>query len=60
MKFELTISLGQVITLLTILGMGWRIDRVMMKYLFEHDLLILDYCERKGISITALPTRIKR
>ena len=60
MHFDLSISLGQILTFVSVVGVGWRIDRVLMKYLFEHDLLLIDYCERKNIELGSLPTRIKR
>lgn len=60
MHFDFTISLGQVATIATLLGVGWRLDRQMLKYMFEHEMLITEYCEQKGIEITSLPTRVKR
>ena len=48
----------------TILGFLLKIMLVIRKvekkldYLIvEHELLVMDYCERKGIPLTALPTR---
>ena len=44
----------------------WRIARslrhtnaIMEKFLIEHEVLIGDYCERKGIKPESLPTRLK-
>jgi hypothetical protein len=49
-----------------VIGFLWRIARslnntnkVMMKFLQEHEMLIRDYCERHGIEVNDLPTRLK-
>jgi hypothetical protein len=58
--FDLTVSLGQVVTLVTLIGMGWRIDRVLSRFLIEHEMMLQDYCIRMGIDIDKLPTRVRR
>ena len=60
MHFDFTISLGQIATIATLIGIGWRLDRQMLKYLFEHEMLMQDYCERNNIELHTIPTRIKR
>lgn len=60
MHFDFTITLGQVMLLLGLLGMGWRADRVLSRYLYEHEMLMQDFCDRTGVDINKLPTRIKR
>lgn len=57
--FDFTVTLGQVLTVISFLGMGWRADRILSRYLYEHELLIQDYCERMSIDITRLPTRVR-
>lgn len=60
MHFDFTISLGNILTIVAILGLGLKLHRVVMMFLLEHDLLIQDYCERHGISLNGLPTRLAR
>jgi hypothetical protein len=60
MHFDFTVSLGQVLTIATLLGMSWKANRVISKYLYEHELLMQDYCDRNKITLSGLPTRIKR
>jgi hypothetical protein len=59
MHFDFTITLGNVAVILAILGVGWRVNKFVMMLIFEHELLIQDYCERKGISLGEIPTRRK-
>lgn len=35
-----------------------RTNDIMEKFMTEHEMLIVDYCERKGIPIDTLPTRL--
>jgi len=60
MHFDFTISLGQVVVIITLLGFFLRMDSFIRMILLEHDLLIEDYCERKGKKISELPTRRMR
>lgn len=60
MHFDFTISIGQLLTILTVIGMGWRANRTISKYVYEHELLMAEYCVRNKIIIDTLPTRIKR
>ena len=59
MHLDLTISLGSILTIVTVLGIGLRLDRQLAHFLVEHEILIADYCKRSGISTNELPTRIK-
>lgn len=36
-----------------------RTNSIMEKFLIEHEILVGDYCERKGIDLDKLPTRLK-
>ena len=60
MHFDLTVTLGQIVTLVTLLLMGWRADRILSKYMYEHELLMQKYCDDVGLDINKLPTRIRR
>lgn len=58
--FSLLVSAGVICTFL------WRIatklsrtNAIMEKFLIEHEILITDYAERKGIKVNELPTRLK-
>lgn len=37
-----------------------RIEKKIDKFGMEHELLVRDYCERHGIKVEDLPTRMKR
>lgn len=37
-----------------------RLDRAFRNYWYEHDLLMADYCERKQIKLSSLPSRSRR
>ena len=63
MHFDLTISLGNILTIIGC-GLMWlrkerRMERLVEKFLIEHEILIADYCKRMGIDASELPTRIK-
>jgi hypothetical protein len=36
-----------------------RTNDIMEKFLIEHEMLIIDYCERKGIKVGSLLTRLQ-
>lgn len=59
MHFDLTISLGNIVTVAFIMGMIWRIERAYNLYSVEHEMLIADYCARHEIHVRDLPTRTK-
>ena len=59
MHFDPSISLGNILTILAVIGGLFRMDRIAAKYLIEHEILIADYCKRMGIDIDGLPTRMK-
>ena len=60
MHFDLTISLGNLVIFAGILGGILRVEWLFRSYALEHELLIRDYCERKGIPLKDLLTRMKR
>lgn len=53
----LDIAAGSAPMLLIVLVGQWRLGQMMRKYLVEHEILIIDYCERHGIKSSMLPTR---
>lgn len=57
MHFNFDVSFSQVVIFITLLGLLVRIESFLTMFLFEHELLIADYCERKGLDIKNLPTR---
>jgi len=64
MHFDSNLNLGSLITLVTIIGAIWRMERflfsiqkLMQTFSFEHEILIRDYCERHHIDLESLPTR---
>jgi len=49
-----------------VLAFLWRIakalqktNRILDKFLMEHEILIMDYCKRMEIDVKDLPTRLK-
>lgn len=60
MHFDFTVTLGQVVVLVSFLGILLRIESFFRLLIFEHELLIEDYCERKGKKVSDLPTRRMR
>ena len=59
MHFDATVTLGNLLTLIILLGWAFRLDRLLSKYLVEHEILINWYCESHGISPKDLPTRTR-
>jgi hypothetical protein len=59
MHFDFTISLGNLLTLFIVGAALFRMDRLAAKFLVEHEILISDYCDRLGIKVENLPTRMK-
>jgi hypothetical protein len=59
MHFDFSFSLGNIVTLVAIVAMFLRVDRIAAKFLVEHEILVADYCKRTGIEVRDLPTRIK-
>jgi hypothetical protein len=63
MHFDLSISLGNVLTVIGVAVIWFRKERRMEhlieKFLIEHELMVIDYCKRLGISVEDLPTRMK-
>ena len=56
--FDWSISLGQIITAVAVLGLLFKIQQFHNTLLIEHEILVTDYCERKGIKKHELPTRV--
>lgn len=59
MHFDFTISLGNILTIAAILGLIWRVDRVVAKFLIEHEMLMGWYCKEHDIKLQDIPTRMK-
>ena len=62
MHFDLSFTLGNVVTISTLMGLGailLRVDRTLRRFAVEHEMLIADYCKREGIRVRDLPTRSK-
>ena len=57
--FDWTISIGQVVVFLTMVGAIIRVDSMLKFFAIEHEILIDDHCERKGVKKEDLPTRKK-
>jgi hypothetical protein len=67
MHFDLTISLGSILTFGSIMVLAVTLAvnmktlvRKMDIFLVEHEILIADYCKRTGTSPSELPTRARR
>ena len=60
MHLDFTISIGQIATILAILGTAWGFSTKINRYLIEHELLIQKYCMDTGIEPHELPTRVRR
>lgn len=60
MHFDFTISLGQMVTLGVVTLATFRLESLISRFGIEHEILIRDYCERKGIRLGDLPTRFRR
>jgi hypothetical protein len=58
--FDFTVTLGQVVMLFALAGGFLRIERKLMYFLTEHEMLILEYAERHGKKLSDLPTRSVR
>lgn len=50
MHFDFTVSLGQLVTILTLLGGFLAFYRPFVQRQWEHDLMWSEFAERKGIS----------
>ena len=57
MHFTFDVSIGQIILLAAFLGGMWRLNRLLSFLLFEHEILMKDYCDRVGINMKDLPSR---
>lgn len=59
MHLDFSVSVGQIAVIITLLGVLWRVERVYNLYSIEHEMLMTDLCDRKGIKLHMLPTRSK-
>lgn len=57
MHIDMTISLGNIISLAVLFGVAWRVDNLFRRFAIEHEILVRDYCERHGLELSDLPTR---
>lgn len=61
----ITLTIGQLIALIATVSaplfgiLGWliRLERILMRWLVEHEMLMSDMANRNGISVEDLPTR---
>lgn len=60
MHFEFNVTIGQIMVMASFVGMVWRVEKLLAWFLVEHEMLISDYCDRKGFKVGQLPTRVKR
>ena len=59
MHLDLTISLGNILTVLALLGVIWRVDNILRKFIIEHEILMSWYCKAHNITLQEVPTRVK-
>jgi hypothetical protein len=66
MRFDFSISIGNIVTFAALLGGIWRVEKflrstqsLLQKFSIEHEILIQDYCKRNQIDLNAFPTRMK-
>ncbi len=57
MHFDLTVSLGNIVTLGTLLWAIVRTDRRLSRYDIEHETLMSWYCKAHNFKLRDLPTR---
>jgi hypothetical protein len=57
--FDWTITLSGIATFCSVVVLILRMETWGRKIFTEHEILIRDYCERKGIKLRDLPTRLK-
>ena len=60
MHFDFTLNLANVTAIVVALTAIWRVEQLLNWFILEHEVLVLDYCERKGIEINQLPTRTSK
>lgn len=56
--FEWTFNLTNLLMFGAIVGYAWRLEKIITRFLVEHEILVRDYCKRVGIKINDLPTRL--
>jgi hypothetical protein len=60
-QVESTVTLGNLLTIACVivsaLGLALWIRKFLTLYLVEHEMLMLDYCQRRGLDMDELPTR---
>lgn len=58
--FEWTWNLGDIVVsvpILVLIGILWRFQATLIFFRIEHEDLMVDMCERKGLKLHELPTR---
>ena len=55
--FDWTISLGSLLTVISLLALLMKVGQFHNTLLIEHEILVKDYCDRNGIEKHDLPTR---
>lgn len=59
LHFDWTISLTGLMQFGAVCVLIWRMESYGRRMFTEHEILIRDYCERKGIKLKDLPTRLR-
>lgn len=57
-RFDWTITLNGVMQFSAICVLLWRIESWGRRMFVEHEILVRDYCHRKGIKLNELSTRL--
>lgn len=57
--FEWTITFGNGLSVSAAVYLIFRLETYGRRLVTEHEILVRDYCERKGIKLKDLPTRLK-
>lgn len=60
LRWDFTVSFGNVVTLLACALYAIRLDRLLTRFLVEHEMLMSWYCKEHGIDPKDLPTRVGR
>jgi hypothetical protein len=51
MHFDFTVSLGNLLVVTTLLGLGWKFIEPFTRRVWEHDTLWLDFARRLGFRV---------
>ena len=57
MHIDFSVSIGNILTYIAIVGFAIRFETIIHKFLIEHEMLVQDYCKRNHLQMRELPTR---